>query len=116
MSLPANFQCSHCIVLVPFCIIYSLHLIVVFVFCKPFGYQNDPCNCIISRLSYLQGTRGSFNYFPKNALILFCFNMKSAVHVPYADGPAQPPPWNSTPHAATQTLQQVLDPTKIGRV
>ena len=28
MSLPANFQCSHRVVLVPFCIIYSLHLIV----------------------------------------------------------------------------------------
>ena len=32
------------------------------------------------------------------------------------DEPAQPPPWNSTPHTATQTLHQVLDPTKIGRV
>ena len=32
------------------------------------------------------------------------------------DGPAQPPPWNSTPHALTQTLQKVLDLTKIGRV
>jgi len=28
-SLLANFQCSHGVVLVPFCIIYSLHLIVV---------------------------------------------------------------------------------------
>ena len=28
-SLPANFQCSHRVVLVPFCIIYSSHLIVV---------------------------------------------------------------------------------------
>ena len=32
------------------------------------------------------------------------------------DGPAQPPPWNSTPHASTQTLQKVHDLTKIGRV
>ena len=32
------------------------------------------------------------------------------------DGPAQPPPWNITPHASTQTLQKVLDLTKIGRV
>ena len=32
------------------------------------------------------------------------------------DGPAQSPPWNSTPHTSTQTLQQVLDLTKIGRV
>jgi len=28
-SLPANFQCSHRVVLVPFCIIYNLHLIAV---------------------------------------------------------------------------------------
>jgi len=28
-SLPENFQCSHSVVLVPFCIIYTLHLIVV---------------------------------------------------------------------------------------
>ena len=28
-SLPANFQCTHRVVLVPFCIIYSLHLIAV---------------------------------------------------------------------------------------
>ena len=31
----------------------------------------------------LQGTRGSFKYIPKNALLSFCLNMKSAVHVPY---------------------------------
>jgi len=31
-------------------------------------------------------------------------------------GPTPPPPWNATPHATTPTLQQVLDPTKIGRV
>jgi len=32
------------------------------------------------------------------------------------DGLTPPPPWNSTPHTVTPTLQQVLDPTKIGRV
>ena len=31
------------------------------------------------------------------------------------DGPAQPPPWNSTPHTSTQTLQQVNAPTILGR-
>jgi len=39
---------------------------------------------IISRLVCLQGTRGSFEYFPMNVLHSFCRNMKSAVHVPYA--------------------------------
>jgi len=39
---------------------------------------------VISRLLCLQGTRGPFKYFPKNALLSFCRNMKSAVHVPYA--------------------------------
>jgi len=39
---------------------------------------------IISRLLCLQGTRRSFKYFPKKALLSFCRNMKSAVHVPYA--------------------------------
>ena len=46
-SLPANFQCLHHVVLVPFCIICSLHLITVcFLQASwPGGYQNDPCNC-----------------------------------------------------------------------
>jgi len=39
---------------------------------------------VISRLLCLQGMRGSFKYFPENALLSFCRNMKSAVHVPYA--------------------------------
>jgi len=39
---------------------------------------------LISRSLCLQGTRGSFNHFPKNALLSFCRNMKSAVHVSYA--------------------------------
>jgi len=44
-----------------------------------------PAIAIISRLLCLQGTRGSFKYFPKNALLSFCRNMKSAVHLPYAE-------------------------------
>jgi len=43
-----------------------------------------PAIAIISRLLCLQGTRGSFKYFPEIALLSFCRNMKSAVHVPYA--------------------------------
>ena len=43
-----------------------------------------PAIAIISRLLYLQGKHGSFKCFPKNALLSFCRNMKSAVHVPYA--------------------------------
>jgi len=43
-----------------------------------------PAVAIISRLLCLQGTRGSFKYFPKNALLSFCRNMKSAVHLPSA--------------------------------
>ena len=39
---------------------------------------------IISRILCFQGTHGSFKYFPENALLAFCRNMKSAVHVPYA--------------------------------
>ena len=41
----------------------------------------------------LQGTRGSFKYFPENALLSFCRNMKSAVHVPCA-------PWLTLPCSA----------------
>jgi len=43
-----------------------------------------PATAIISHLLYLQWTRGSFEYFPYDALLSFCRNMKSAVHVPYA--------------------------------
>ena len=43
-----------------------------------------PAIAIISRLLYLQGTWGWFKYFPKNTLLSFFRNMKSAVHVPYA--------------------------------
>jgi len=42
-----------------------------------------PAIAIISGLLCLQGTRGSFKYFPKNELLSFCRNMKSAVQVPY---------------------------------
>jgi len=41
-----------------------------------------PAIAIICRLLSFQGTRGSFKYFPKNALLSFCRGMKSAVHVP----------------------------------
>ena len=43
-----------------------------------------PAIAIISRLLCLQRTHGSFKYSPKNALLSFCRNMKSAIHVPYA--------------------------------
>jgi len=43
-----------------------------------------PAITIISRLLCLQGTRRSFKYFPKIALLSFCRNMKSAIHVLYA--------------------------------
>ena len=36
------------------------------------------------RLLCFQRTRESFKYFPQNALLSFCRNRKSAVHVPYA--------------------------------
>ena len=87
-SVLANFQCSHRVVFVPFCIIYSLHLIAVW--CLQAIWADDlatgmiPAIAIISRLWCIQGTRGSFKYFPKNALLSFCRNMKSAVDVPYA--------------------------------
>jgi len=56
------------------CLIFASHLATGMI----------PAIAIISRLLCLQGTRGSFKYFPKNALLSFCHNMKSAVHVPYA--------------------------------
>jgi len=56
------------------CLIFASHLATGMI----------PASAIISHLLCLQGTRGSFKYFPKNALISFCRNMKSAVHVPYA--------------------------------
>jgi len=56
------------------CLIFASHLITGMI----------PAIAIISRLLCLQGMRGSFKYLPKNALLSFCRNMKSAVHVPYA--------------------------------
>jgi len=56
------------------CLIFASHL----------ADGTIPANAIISRLLCLQGTRGSFKYFPENVLLSFCRNMKSAVHVPYA--------------------------------
>jgi len=56
------------------CLIFPSHLATGIV----------PAIAIISRLSCLQRTRGSLKYFPKNALLSFCRNIKSTVHVPYA--------------------------------
>jgi len=55
------------------CLIFASHLATGMI----------PAIAIISRLLCLQGTRGTFKYFPKNALLSFCRNMQSAVHVPY---------------------------------
>jgi len=56
------------------CLVFASHLATGMI----------PTIAIISRLLCLQGTRRSFKYFPKNALLSFCRNMKSTVHVPYA--------------------------------
>ena len=56
------------------CLIFASHL----------ATRMIPVIAIISGLFCLQGTRGSFKYFPKNTLLSFCRNVKSAVHVPYA--------------------------------
>jgi len=56
------------------CMIFASHLATGMI----------PVIAIISCLLCLQGTRGSFKYFPKNALPSFCLNMKCGVHVPYA--------------------------------
>jgi len=56
------------------CLIFASHLATGMI----------PAIAIISRLLCLQGTRGSFEYFLKNAPLSFRHNMKSAVHVPYA--------------------------------
>ena len=55
------------------CLIFAIHLATGMILAV----------AIISCLLCLQGTRGSFKYFRKNALLSFCRNMKSAVHVPY---------------------------------
>jgi len=56
------------------CLIFARHLTTAMI----------PAIVIISRLLCLKGKRGPFKHFPKNALLSFCRNMKSAVHVPYA--------------------------------
>jgi len=56
------------------CLIFASHLATKMI----------PVIAIISRLLCLQGTRGLFEYFFKNALVSFCRNIKSAAHVPYA--------------------------------
>ena len=55
------------------CLIFASHLVTRMI----------PVITIISCLLCLQGTCGSFKYFPKNVLFSFCRNMKPAVHVPY---------------------------------
>ena len=56
------------------CLIFASHLATGMI----------PAIAIISRLLCLQGTHRSIKYFPKNALLSFCRNIKSAVHAPYA--------------------------------
>jgi len=75
-------------VLAPRCsraLLHNLQLISdrCFIFASHLATGMIPAIAIISRLLCLQGTRGSFKYFPKNALLSFCRNMKSAVQVPY---------------------------------
>jgi len=55
------------------CLIFASHL----------ATRMIPAIAIIIRLLCLQGTRGSFKYFPKNTLLSFCRNMNSAIHVQY---------------------------------
>ena len=55
------------------CLIFESHLATGMV----------PAIAIIFRPLCLRGTRGSFVYFPKNGVLLFCRNMKSTVHMPY---------------------------------
>jgi len=55
------------------------------IFARHFATGMIPAIAIISRFSCLQGTHGSFKKFPKNALLSFCRNMKSAVHMPYPE-------------------------------
>jgi len=53
------------------------------IFASHFATGMIPAVAIISHLVCLEGTRGSYKYLPKNALLSFARNMKSAVHVPY---------------------------------
>ena len=76
-------------VLVPHCSRALLHNLQLtsdrcLIFASHLAIRMIPAIAIISRLLCLQGTRGSFKYFPKNALLSFCLNTKSAVHVPYS--------------------------------
>ena len=56
------------------CLIFASHL----------ATEMIPAIAIISRFLCLQGTRGLFKYFPKNALLSFGRKMKSTFHVPCA--------------------------------
>jgi len=82
-------SCGNFSVLAPRCFRALLHNLQLtsdrcLIFASYLATRLIPAIAIISRLLCLQGTRRSFKYFPKNALLFFCRNMKSAVHVPYA--------------------------------
>ena len=76
---------------------------------KPLRAQNQANGCTVSQRR--QSQPGDTTAADRTAGTMGTSHI-SVIH----DGPAQPPPWNSTPHASTQTLQKVLDLTKIGRV
>jgi len=61
------------------CLIFASHLATGMI----------PAIAIIFRLSCLQGTRGSFKYFLKNALLSFSRNMKSSVQRFWQQGDAR---------------------------
>jgi len=72
MSLPEKNQCSHHVVLVPFCIIYSLHLIAVW-FLQAIWLLEWSLQLPSFLAFYVsKGRAGPFKYFPKNALLSFC--------------------------------------------
>jgi len=79
---PTNFQCSHRVALAPLCIICTLHLIA--------GFASHLSTGIIPAISSFltlyvsMGRAGREMYFPRNFLLSFYRNMKSAVHVSYA--------------------------------
>jgi len=76
-------------VLAPRCCCFILHNLQLtsdrcLIFASHLATGMIPAIATISRLLCLQGTHGSFKYFPKNTLLSFCRNMKSAFHVPNA--------------------------------
>jgi len=55
------------------------------IFASHFATRIISAIAIISLLLCLRGTRGSFKYFHKNALVFILPYVKSAVHVPHAE-------------------------------